>query len=76
MLDDRPINARGERLLDRCSPRSTSWLAMVFAAVLHKADSTQPLPQSWLSQLCAAVYTHASVPNSIWLDDTCSAQLS
>jgi len=54
MLEDRPINARGERLLDRCSPRSTSWLAMVFAAVLHKADSTQPLPQSWLSQLCRA----------------------
>ena len=54
MLEDRPINARGERLPDRCSPRSTTWLAMVSGGVTaHEADTTAR-PQSWLSQLCAA----------------------
>ena len=73
MLEDRPINARRERLPDRCRPRSTTWLAMVL--VEHRLKTTHHLAELALSSLVLPP-RRASVPKLIWLDDTCSAQLS
>ena len=76
MLDeDRPINPCPACLHDRCSPRSTTWLAMVFAAVPHKPDTIHATLRSWLSQPPCALDARIGA-KPIWLDDTCSAQLS
>jgi len=42
----------------------------------QKADKPHTTSQSWLSPAFVLPPTRASVPELIWLDDTCSAQLS